>query len=467
MPYNDANTVLYLPLDTDWNDQSVGHTVVHTPTIQMRPNLTASGATIDGVTKKFGAGSAKFVRASSQYLYTGDLIGTTYVSSKRWAFGTDPFTIGFWYNFTAHVADYCPIGQCIDVNNRWIVYINQAGANHYVQFYAIYGAAAKANYQFNFTPNDGQWYWIEIARNGANFYMSIDGIMQALTVGTAINGNSLTDLNIRLAIGRQDLAGSNAYCDGHIDDLFVDKGRALHTADFTPPASAGASNHPDYTVLYQNFDADFLDRGAYNDMIDSNIKKTGAGSGRINIDYYQNVSYPASADFDVVTDMAVEADIYLNSLPPLNETYRYITQIGGAANGTYFFLAVWNDAGTYKIQMEKAIAGTGVVWTLSGTMYECNINTWYRIMFIRNGHNGYLYQNYRLISTALGTLLDNSLIHDNLVIGRSAPSTTTPNTWHNFDGHVDNISYSIISRLPYNSYTRKVNYTRRKTLIGR
>ena len=232
---NDANTVLYLPCDTGtgWVDQSVGHTVVHTPTIVWRPNL-AGTATLDAVVKKYGAASAKFVSASSQYLYSNDNVGGgggTYTSSKRWAFGTDPFTIGFWYNPTTHVAGHVLLGQCVDVANRWIIFFN----TNYVQFFSIDSGIIRANYQYNWAPVDGTWYWLEFARDGANFYMSVDGFMQPLTINTPIDGNTLAHFNTRLQIGRQDLAGTYFYTNGHIDDLFIDKGRALHTSDFAPP----------------------------------------------------------------------------------------------------------------------------------------------------------------------------------------------------------------------------------------
>lgn len=440
---NNDDTVLYVPADSDLADYSEGATEVHTPSIQWRPYLTGNG-TIDGVIKKFGAGSLKFVRTSSQYVKTDDIVGTTYTSSKRWAFATDPFTIGFWYNFTSHTFDHTPISQVFDINTHWLVYFNCP--LDYIAFYHIEAGVVLAYYTCAFHPNNGQWYWFEFARAGVNFYISIDGFMQPLNVGTPIGGNNLSHINKRLTIGRFDLAGFYRYCDGYIDDLFIDKGRALHTADFARPVSAGENNSTQYTVGYWNFDADMLDRGAYNDMIDYNNHTFGAGCARFNKDYYQHYTFPDSDDFFPSDNLSIELDALFYSLPADGEYMVFLGQVGGNFNAYYMYFGILNNSGTYQLDCRAAFGFTGA-WSAIGNLNESELNKWYRFCFIRSAYALYLYQNYQLLYS--GDQGDDFDISYPMSIGMMRPSTTGTGSWHPFDGEIDELSFSRIDRVPY------------------
>ena len=146
---------------------------------------------------------------------------------------------------------------------------------------------------------------------------------------------------------------------------------------------------------------------------------------------------------------------------------QIVAQVGGGFNEYYFFIAVWNDAGTYRIWMIKAVAVFGIRWQMAPAMTECITNKWYRIAFIRHNQDGFIYQDYKLIGSALGNLISNELIHYGLYVGKINSSVALPSRWHHFDGHIDNLSYSLVPRLPYGAYKRLVNYPRNKTLIGR
>ena len=78
----DSNTLLLCHQNTDFSDSS---TYNRTPTLHNVP-------TIDGTTKKMGAGAGKYVAASSQWVGFPD--------SNDWNFGTGNFTWDTWVYFS-------------------------------------------------------------------------------------------------------------------------------------------------------------------------------------------------------------------------------------------------------------------------------------------------------------------------------------------------------------------------------
>lgn len=445
---NNDDTILYIPADSDLADYSEGATEAHTPVIWWRPDFTGT-ATLDSTNPKFGAKCAKFVRASSQFLYVNDLVGTTYTSAKRVSFGTSAFNIRFWYNFTTSNLDYVPIGQVTDVNTRWIVYFNPAG--NYIAFYAITGGVTKAYYTVSFTPTNGVWYHFyfgrsEVIEGDSDFYIAIDGEMQSLTESTPIAGNTMPDMNERISLGRQDgkIGGSFQYCNGLMQDLMIDMGRNLYDDDFDVPTQ-GQDNHPDYTVIYLPLETDFNDDGAYNDMIDLNNHTFGAGCARFNKNYYQHYSFATSDDFIPNDNLSIELDARFYSLPVDGDYMVFLGQVGGNFNGYYAYFGILNDSGVYQLVFIKQSSSGS--WNAIGNLNESELNKWYRFCFIRNGSMLYLYQNYQLLYS--GDWSDDNEFSYPLSIGKMRPSTTNPSSWHPFDGEMDEFSFSRIDRSPY------------------
>lgn len=220
MPAPEIDSYVKLMLHMDGADGST----TFTDSSASGHSITANGnAQIDTAQSKFGGASGLFDG-------TGDYI--TVPDHADWDFGSGDFTIDFWIRFAA--------------NQRHVIY-NQndyAGTPSYVDFMAwnstpsswgfeAYDAGTmKCQYHFSWTPNNNQWYHVEIGRNGTNIYIFVDGVAQSLTADVAVSTNSFPGITADLLIGGH--TGAGLYLNGWLDEFRVSKGICRHTSNFTP-----------------------------------------------------------------------------------------------------------------------------------------------------------------------------------------------------------------------------------------
>ena len=215
----DSFTKLMLHMNSDFSDSSGSG---HTPTV--------SGATIDTSIKKFGAGSGKFVNASSQYV--------SYPDSLDWFFGTDDFTIDLQLRLTGVPERTMLVNSFQTSSNYWFVEYDDT--LNKLRFANWLSSSYTVHWTVNWTASLNTWYHIALVRKGTtindwDFY--INGT--AITAGkTLVNGNwngAVSDFAGNLFIGKH---GQNVgYADGNIDELRISKGIARWTSNFTPPVS--------------------------------------------------------------------------------------------------------------------------------------------------------------------------------------------------------------------------------------
>lgn len=216
----DSFTKLMLHMNSDFSDSSDSG---HTPTV--------SGATIDTTIKKFGAGSGKFVSASSQ--------SVLYPDSDDWFFDIDNFTLDLWARWST-VSNSALIVHVQDAANMWYIdYYNNTlrFANYLDGSFTVYWAV-------NWTPSVGTWYHIAMVRKGIiindwNYY--VGGV--ELTDGKILNGGSwggiVSNFTNNLKIGRHLTVSPH---NGHFDEIRISKGIARWTSNFTPPTSEYTSD---------------------------------------------------------------------------------------------------------------------------------------------------------------------------------------------------------------------------------
>ncbi len=201
---------------------------------------------------KFGTTAIKF-DGSSDALYTG--------TSNFWNFGTDAFTIDFWYRPIAKTNLYPVVFQIGGAG--WV-----AGVLNFIDrhsgypncFLVQYGTSYDHLLQSVTNPQDGVWYHIALVRSGANFSMYVNGTLEA-SVGTfyyPINAASSF-----LILGMQATGTANTALNGYIDEFRVVRGATAWTSNFTPPTAA-YTNDPEWvsttlsggdTQLYCEVDA--------------------------------------------------------------------------------------------------------------------------------------------------------------------------------------------------------------------
>ena len=186
-------------------------------------------AQLDTAQKPFGL-SSLLLDGNSDYVTLAD--------HADWNFGTGDFTIDLQLRLAVD-QDSCLIGQYEDANNYW--YFRYSDTNGKLEFFHKDGGTTRADYSVAWAPAVDTWYHLECGRNGANFYMFIDGTSQTLTETTAISTNDLGDISAVLAIGAQNGA---YWVNGWISEVRVVKGTCRHTATFTAPSEEYVPNAP-------------------------------------------------------------------------------------------------------------------------------------------------------------------------------------------------------------------------------
>lgn len=180
-------------------------------------------AQLDTAQKKFGPTSL-LLPGTGDYLTTPD--------SPSWAFGAGNFTIDFWKRFASVAVNQAFIGQLTDtgVVNFWDLYWNTATNKLYA--WAKVNDVYTLQSDINWNPSTNTWYHIAYVRDGANIYIFINGISQALNVTTPIGANSFPDVADVLEIGA--IRAHAIVANGWMDMLRISKGVARWTANFTP-----------------------------------------------------------------------------------------------------------------------------------------------------------------------------------------------------------------------------------------
>ena len=219
-----TNTVLLIQVDktvvnTDnWSKiQLESVETIQAPSIveQTGKVITNTGVTIDTTDSgsKFPNGSLSF--KGSNYL--------TFDATNILNFGTNDFTIEFWY-YTNSSTNYNII-MGIDNNNNSYPFALEVSS---IRGFAFHSYTTFLNYRMD--PNISQWKHYAITRtNGSILTLFIDGINVAtsnISVDTVYNFTNMY-------IGKQ----GNYYANGVLNDFRISNISRYNTTNFTPPTS--------------------------------------------------------------------------------------------------------------------------------------------------------------------------------------------------------------------------------------
>jgi len=177
--------------------------------------------------KKMGDSSMYF--NGSSYLMLPD--------SEDWSFGSEDFTIDFWYNFIedrfSHFVGQYTMGY--NVNNSWSAAYDYS--THKLRFeYSTTGSDYHSILSDVWTPVLDTWYHIAYVRNNNTFTFYVDGQAK----GSYTFNASIADSSKSFFIGRNDYnftTGGYWMLKGYMDELRISKGVARWTSNFTPPTS--------------------------------------------------------------------------------------------------------------------------------------------------------------------------------------------------------------------------------------
>ena len=207
----DPNTVLLIKGNGNFNDSSGEHnvTVVGDPTTTFSPS-------VDSNPGQDGFDESMYFDGDSDYL--------TIPYSDDWNFGNGDFTIDFWLkpivNNRAHIIIF------MDPTAGWLVQMYESE----IRFYTPDGAPTFITEGSNIV--DGDWHHLAVVRNGTNWMIFIDGVLNKSVTSTT----GLSNYNGNLVIGSWQEMAPYTY-NGNLDEIRISKGIARWTSDFQPPAT--------------------------------------------------------------------------------------------------------------------------------------------------------------------------------------------------------------------------------------
>ena len=369
---------LYLPFDTDLNDQSLngfsgiaaGHGV---------PN---DDAVIQTSVKKYGAGALK-VDGTDDFLR----FPPTVIPS-----GESAFTIEGWaYHIDSTVGDLISNGISDSARTLILHRRSNISPEKLELIYKSGGVTTVINVASG--VSNGVWYHWAITLSGGTLRLFKDGTQIGSASVSALD-DCIDDFRIG-ARGAESETDNPQTSNAYFDDIRIINS-ASYTSNFTPPSSAlGAGS----STLYLPFDTDFE-----NDALSSptTVSATQAKFGGKSLSLNgtsQFVSFPNNAEFQFGDgDFTIEAWVYQTAAAGSASADRHpiVARANHAVDRSFHF-GIVADSGAQKLQFSFTTNGSNV------TRYEfggdVTINNWHHVAVVRSGSTVTAFLN----GTALGT----------------------------------------------------------------
>ncbi|MFA5060642.1 MAG: LamG-like jellyroll fold domain-containing protein [Candidatus Omnitrophota bacterium] len=236
---------------------------------------TFSGtAQLDTAQSKFG-GSSLYLNGNSSRVSLAD--------SENWHFGAGDFTIDCWVRLNTVSGEQTVWAQWSNASTGAEVRYSSAYGDHW-NFSAHNSGIPLAILTGTSTPLPGVWYHLAATRSGNNWYLFVNGSLEA----SAINSTPYPNYSRPFTLGAENWADDHLAdnsLNGWIDEFRVSKGKARWTSNFTPP------EYPYGRVAVSTAQSKFGDSSAYFDGAGSKISLSDSddwnfGSGDLTIDLW-------------------------------------------------------------------------------------------------------------------------------------------------------------------------------------
>ena len=200
---------LLLHMDSDFAD------------VKGRQNVWETGdAKIDITESKFGGGSG---------LFDGDGDYLVIFDSDLFDFSGGVWTIDFWTKIN-NDSEQTFFSQGNDAQNNIKISTNLRNVQLRIKEDTI--AVLQISTMLNTLSLD-VWHHIAVVQNGNDYYIFVDGILEA----TTSDADRAVNYTEYVYIGMDGAGGTPFYLNGWIDEFSLTKGVARWTSDFTPPTA--------------------------------------------------------------------------------------------------------------------------------------------------------------------------------------------------------------------------------------
>jgi len=334
--------------------------------------------------------STSVIGGSGYFDGSGDYL--TIPSTSAFNFGSNNFTVEFWWNTTTSGQNIInPTGT----GNGWAILISSGnlGWNDSYNVTALFTVNATSIL-------DNAWHHVAFVRLSGTTYVYFDGVLKATNADPTVYSLGATDWYI----GKGNVADFN----GYMCDLRINNGTAVYTSAFTPPTAplTAITN----TQLLTNFtNGAIFDNAMINDLqtvgnaqISTSVKKYGTGS--LAFDGTDDVlSFKNNPSFAFGTG-----------------SFTIEFWINGPLNNDKFILEGRNAIGTMHITTGGSASTAGVLrYVGSSTIVSSNVitdSTWHHCAIVRNGSSNI------------------TLYVDGVSVGTGTDTTNYTTTTGTFDG---------------------------------
>ena len=294
------------------------------------------------------------------------------LSNTPFSFGTNSFTVDFWYYYVAGNSTYNTIFD----NGLQGVFLSFDTSTKLL-FFSSVAQTNPTGFAHGMTVNT--WNHIAFVRDGTVATIYVNGV--SIGSRTGITG-SMSPAGGSTAFIGQYSGGGSYYLNGSISNFRVINGTALYTATFTPP-TAPVTAISGTSLLLNGTNAGIFDNAAKNNLqtvgnaqISTSVKKYGTGS--MSFDGTGDwLSVPSTTQFDFTNDNFT-IEFWLNPTSwygsVVSKDASFIIYRNNSISTTKMGVRFNNNAGLDFFSTDDVPVGSWSYWAL---VRNGNVFTWY------------------------------------------------------------------------------------------